>query len=71
MVGLDTIVWFVFGAIVAIIVLAILWWVIGYAEKKFPLPMVWNGVRVAFVLLVAFFMISVLLGLLGHPIIRW
>lgn len=70
MVGIDTIVGFVFGAIILVGVLGLLWWLIGYCEKKIPMPMAWNIVRVIFVVLVVFLLIAVLLGLLGHPVVR-
>ncbi len=70
MVGIDQIVWFVFAAIIGVAILALLWYAIGYAEQKLPMPMAWNIVRVVFVLMVIFLLISVLLGLLGHPIVR-
>lgn len=71
MIGIDTIVWFVFCAIVTVAILALLWYAIGYAESKMPMPMAWNIVRVVFVLLVIFLLIAVLLGMIGHPIIRF
>ena len=71
MVGIDTIVWFVFIAIVVVAILALLWWVIGYCETKMPMPMAWNIVRVAFVVLVVFLLIAILLGLIGHTIVRF
>lgn len=37
MIGIDTIVWFVFTAIVLIGVLALLWWLIGFCESKLPM----------------------------------
>lgn len=71
MVGIDTIVWFVFGAIVIVAVLALLWFAIGYAESKMPMPMAWNIVRLVFVLMCVFLLIAILLGLIGYPIIRF
>ena len=71
MIGIDTIVWFVFVAIVAIAVLAILWWLIGYGEANLPMPMAWKIVRVAFVVMCAFLLIAVLLHLLGMPLVRF
>jgi hypothetical protein len=71
MVGIDTIVWFVFVAIIVIGVLAILWWLIGYCEMSFPLPLVWRVVRVIFVILVAFLAIAMLLSFIGHPLVRF
>lgn len=71
MVGIETIVWFVFGAIIVVGILALLWFAIGYAEAKMPMPMAWNIVRVVFVLLVVFLLIAVLLGMLGRPIVRF
>lgn len=70
MIGIEQIVWFVFAAIIIVAVLALLWYAIGYAEVKLPMPMAWNIVRVVFVILVIFLGISLLLGLLGHPIVR-
>jgi hypothetical protein len=69
-VGIDQIVWFVFVAIIIIGVLAILWWVIGFCESKLPMPMAWNIVRVVFILMVAFLLVAILLGMIGHPIVR-
>ena len=63
--------WFVFGAIVVVAILALLWWVIVYCESKFPMQMAWNVVRVAFVVLVVFFLIAVLLAMIGYPIVRF
>lgn len=71
MVSIGTIVAFVFGAIVVAAILALLWWLIGYCEAKMPMPMVWNIVRVAFVILCVFLAISVLLSLIGYPIVRF
>lgn len=71
-VGIETIVYFVFGAIIVVAILGLLWYAIGYAEAKFPsVPMAWNIVRVAFVLLVIFLLICVLLSLLGKPLVRF
>jgi len=71
MIGIETIVWFVFIAIVIIAVLALLWWLIGFCETKLPMPMAWNIVRVVFVVLCVFLLIAVLLSLIGHPIVRF
>jgi hypothetical protein len=70
-VAIETIVWFVFVAIVTIGILAILWWLIGFCESKLPMPMAWNVVRVVFVVMCVFLLIAMLLGLLGHPIVRF
>lgn len=71
MVGIDAIVWFVFVAIVVVAILALLWWAIGYAESKLPMPLAWNIVRVVFVLLVVFLLVAVLMSMIGHPIVRF
>lgn len=70
MITLTTLVWFVFFAIIAVVIVALLWYAINYAEAQFPAPVAWKIVRLIFVLLIIFFLICVLLGLLGHPIIR-
>jgi hypothetical protein len=70
MVDLSTIVWFVFVAIIVIGVLALLWWLIGYCESQLPMPMAWKIVRVVFVILCVFLLIAILMGLLGHPLVR-
>lgn len=70
MIGIDTIIWFVFVAIVVVAILGLLWWAIGFAEAKLPMPLAWNVVRVVFVLLVVFMLVAVLLGLIGHPVVR-
>ena len=69
-IGVDTIIWFTFVAIVIVIILALLWYAIGYAESKCPMGMAWNLVRVIFVLLCVFLAITILLSLIGHPIVR-
>lgn len=74
MVGIGTVVWFVFVAIVVVGILAILWWLIGYCERKMaeagsPMPMVWAVVRVVFVVLCAFLAVSALMALLGYPLV--
>ncbi len=71
MVGIDTIVWFVFAAIIIVAILALLWYGIGYAESQLPMPLAWSIVRVVFVLLCVFLLISVLLHMLGHPVVRF
>lgn len=71
MIGIDTIVWFVFASIIIIGVLALLWWLIGFCETKLPFPMAWNVVRVVFVVLCVFMAIALLLSLFGHPIVRF
>lgn len=71
MIGIESIVWFVFVAIVIIAILALLWFGIGYAESKLPMPMAWNIVRLVFVLLCVFLLIAVLLSMIGHPIVRF
>ena len=70
MVGIDTIVWFVFTAIVVITVLLLDSVCAAMVESKLPMPMAWNIVRVVFVVLVVFLLIAILLGMLGHPIVR-
>ncbi len=72
-IDITTIVYFVFGAIIVVAILALLWFAIGYCERKFPdaPPMAWTIVRVVFVLLCVFLLISILLSLLGHPIVRF
>lgn len=70
MIGIETIVWFVFIAIMVIGVLAVLWWLIGYCEREFASP-AWRFVRVIFVILCAFLAISVLLSLSGHPLVKF
>ncbi len=70
-VSIETIVYFVFGAIIIVAILGLLWWLIGYYEAKFPsIPMAWSIVRGVFVFLVVFLLIAILLGVLGHPIVR-
>jgi hypothetical protein len=71
MIDIETIVWFVFVAIVVIAILALLWLAINYAESKLPMPMAWNIVRLVFVLLCVFLLICVLLALIRKPIVRF
>ena len=55
----------------AIGVLALLWWLIGYCEANLPMPLAWKIVRVVFVVLCVFLLIAILLSLIGHPIVRF
>ncbi len=72
MVTIDTIVWFVFAAIIVVAILGLLWFAIGYCEKKIPAPpLAWTIVRVVFVLLCVFMLVAILLGMIGHPIVRF
>lgn len=70
MVGIDTIIWFVFFAIIVVVIAGLLWWVIGYCESNFPMPLAWKCVRVGFVVLCAFAAITFLLHFTGHPVVR-
>lgn len=70
MIGIDQVIWFVFVAIILVAVLGLLWFAIGYAESMISMPMAWNIVRLVFVLLVVFMLIAILLGMIGHPIVR-
>ena len=69
---LSTIVYIVVGLIIAVIVLGLLWWLIGYAEKTFTgiPPIAFKVVRFVFVALVVLFLIGLLLNLLGVPVVR-
>jgi hypothetical protein len=71
MIGIESIVSFVFIAIVIAGIMALLWFAIGYGEANMPMPMAWRVVRVVFVVLCIFLAVSILMTLIGHPIVRF
>ena len=49
-----------------------LWWLIGYVESQgLGPPPLFKVIRVVFVILVVLLLISVLLGFVGHPVVRF
>jgi hypothetical protein len=72
MIGIETIVYYIVFLLVAGLILGLLWWLIGYCESVFPgMPLFFKAIRVVFVILVVLLCISLLLGLAGHPVIRF
>lgn len=72
MIGIDTLVYFVVGALVVALIIGLLYYLILFCEKEFPsFPLVFKVVRVAFVVLVILLLISFLLHLLGFPVVRF
>lgn len=69
--AIETLVWAVLYMLIAGAVIGILWGLINYFERNFPgSPMPFKYVRMAFVVLLALFVIGILLSLLGVPIIQ-
>lgn len=72
MIGLDTLVYLVILLIVGALVIGLCWWLILYVESQgLGPPVLFKIVRVVFVILVVLFLISVLLGMVGHPVVRF
>lgn len=54
------------------LVLGLLWFLIGYVEAQgLGPPVMFKVIRIVFIILVVLLLISVLLGLAGHPVVRW
>lgn len=73
MISLSQIALFVFYAIVAVAVLGLLWYAIGYAEKELggP-PKAYSIIRLVFVLLVVFGLVFFLISLVsGQKVFQW
>jgi hypothetical protein len=60
----HTVVWIVVVALIC----WLLWWLIGYAGIPEPFNRILRVIVAVFAVL---FLINLLLGLAGHPIIRW
>ena len=72
MVGIDTLIYTVFGMLVLALICGLLWWLISYCEAQFPVaPLVFKIVRIAFVFMIVLVLISFLLHLLGFPVVRF
>lgn len=78
MIHIETIVQIIVALLVFGLVLGLLWWLVGYFERKAnqvqpPLiPVIWFVVvRGVFVVLIVLLLISILLSLIGHPIVRF
>ena len=68
MVSIETAVMFVFVMIVAGLIFWLLFWLVGYVGLPEPFAKV---ARVGLAILAVFVIISILLGLIGHPIFVW
>ncbi len=72
MIGFDTIVYVVITMLLGGMVLGLLWWLIGYCERKFPsVPRAFDVIRIVFVIMVVLLLISLLMHLMGYPLVRF
>lgn len=72
MISLEGVVWTILYLLIAVVVLGLLWWLIGYFEREFggP-PMAYKVIRAVFVILIVLLLIGLLLSLLtGRPLFR-
>jgi Na+/melibiose symporter-like transporter len=70
-VSLAGIVSTILGLLIGAVVLGLLWFLIGYIEKQgWGPPLAFQVIRVIFVILVVVLLISLLMALIGHPLIR-
>jgi hypothetical protein len=72
MIGADQLVWWVLGALIFIAIVGLLNYLIDYLGANVPgmAPYVWIA-KVVLVVGVVLALIGMLLGLAGHPVIRW
>ena len=68
MIGIETLVAVVIYLIVGGLILWLLWWLIGYVGLPEPFGKV---ARVILAVLAVVFLINVLLGVIGHPLVRF
>lgn len=72
MIGIGDLVYVIVGLLVGGLILGLLWWLINYCEKEFPgFPMIFKVIRIVFVILVVLVLISLLLHLVGYPVVRF
>ncbi len=72
MVGIETVVAVVVFLLVGGLILGLCYWLINYIEAQgLGPPVMFQVIRVVFVILVVLLLISILLSLIGHPIVRW
>ncbi len=72
MIGIGDLVYVIVGLLVGGLILALLWWLVTYCEAQFPgFPLLFKFIRIVFVILVVLLLISILLGMLGYPVIRF
>lgn len=68
MIDITTVVSVIFTLIICGLVFWLLWWLVGYVG----LPEPFNKVaRVILAVCAVFVLIGILLGLAGHPVVRW
>lgn len=72
MIDLETVVQFVLYLLLAGVVFGLLFWLITYLEREFPggQPF-FRFARIAVVVLGVLVVISIVLSLAGHPVVRW
>ena len=72
MIGIDAIVYTVVYLLIAGLILSLLYFLIQYCESQgFGPLVVFKVIRLVFVILVVLLAISLLLNLIGYPIVRW
>jgi cation transporter-like permease len=72
MIGLGSLVMIVVYCLIALLVLGLLWYLIGYCESQFPgFPVGFKVLRIVFVIVVVLVIINMLLSFAGNPIVRW
>lgn len=72
MIGIDTLVTVIVYLLIGGLILGLLWWLITYVEAQgIGPPILFKIIRVVFVILVVLVLISVLMSLIGHPLVRW
>jgi hypothetical protein len=71
-ISIETVVAFVLYLIVVALVFGLLFWLLTYCESQFPNAMPFFKVgRIVLVILAVFVLIGIILGLAGHPIVRF
>jgi hypothetical protein len=71
-VSLEGIVTFIVYLLIAVVVLGLLWWLIGYVEAQgWGPPQAFKVIRVIFVVLIVLLCIAILMSLIGHPLIEF
>ena len=72
MVALETVVVVIMLLIGAAAIFGLLYYAVSYCEREFPsVPLIWKVARICLVLMMVFFLIFMILDLMGHPVIVW
>lgn len=72
MITIESVVWLFLFLLGCGLVFGLLYYLVGYIESQFPdMPLLYKACRILLVVLAVLLLISVILDLMGHPVIVW